>query len=132
MISGIFNLGGFVFLAAENEARLVEARVAARGVTAAQMMVTKFRTIKVYATLEQATAMLLEGEQREFPVVDNDGRLEGILTRDDLIRGLASLGPGATVEQAMTRQPAKVPLEMPFMEALERLRQVAIRCALPE
>ena len=57
------------------------------------MMVTDFRTIPVHATLSQAVELLLSGEQREFPVVDNLGRTEGILTRDNLIRGLRSGGP---------------------------------------
>ena len=57
------------------------------------MMVTDFRTIPVYATLADAVDLLLSGEQREFPVVDNNGRIEGILTRDNLIRGLSRSGP---------------------------------------
>jgi CBS domain-containing protein len=54
--------------------------------------------------------------------VDNGGRIEGILTRDNLIRGLSKLGPAASVAEAMT---PGVPLVSPtagFQEALERLR----------
>jgi CBS domain-containing protein len=43
-------------------------------------MITDLRMLPVYATLEDAVRMLLAGEQREFPVVDNEHRLEGLLT----------------------------------------------------
>jgi Zn-dependent protease len=112
----------FVFLGANAEAAAVETRAAGEGLKVQQMMVTNFRTIPVHATLSQAVELLLSGEQREFPVVDNDGRTEGILTRDNLIRGLSQKGAGSTVAEAMT---ASVPTVMPtlsFQEAMDRLR----------
>ena len=74
-----------------------DARGGPRDCTSREMMVTDFRTIPVHATLSQAAELLLAGEQREFPVVDNLGRTEGILTRDNLIRGLSRHGPESTV-----------------------------------
>ncbi|HEV8178104.1 MAG TPA: site-2 protease family protein, partial [Gemmatimonadales bacterium] len=87
----------FVFLGATGEAEAVETRAAGDGLQVSQMMVTNFRTIPIYATLADAVELLLSGEQREFPVVDNSGRIEGVLTRDNLIRGLSTLGPGGRV-----------------------------------
>jgi CBS domain-containing protein len=86
------------------------------------MMVTNFRTIPVHASLSQAVELLLSGEQREFPVVDNNGRTEGILTRDNLIRGLSQKGPDSTVAEAMTPSVPTVPPTLGFQEALDRLR----------
>jgi stage IV sporulation protein FB len=115
-------IAGFIYLAAEAEARAVETRAAGRGVTAGQMMVTDLKLLRVYATLEDAARVLLAGEQREFPVVDNDGRLEGLLTREDLIRGLSQRGAGATVGEAMSRNVEPIAPTLPFEAALERLR----------
>jgi Zn-dependent protease len=112
----------FVFLGASAEAEAVETRVAGDGLDVSQMMVTNFRTIPVYATLADAVDLLLSGEQREFPVVDNNGRIEGILTRDNLIRGLSQLGPGGPVSGAMTPGVPVVSPTLAFREALERLR----------
>jgi stage IV sporulation protein FB len=112
----------FVFLGANAEAEAVETRAAGEGLKVGQMMVTDFRTIPIHATLNQAADLLLSGEQREFPVVDNLGRTEGILTRDNLIRGLAQRGADSTVGESMT---AGVPVVSPtlgFQEALDRLR----------
>jgi stage IV sporulation protein FB len=73
----------FVFLGAGSEAAAVETRLAGRGLHVADMMVREFHTIPVHATLARAVELLLAGEQREFPVVDNLGRTEGLLTRDN-------------------------------------------------
>ncbi len=112
----------FVFLGAGAEVAAVEQKTAGLGVRVADMMMTRFRTIPVHARLEVAVAMLLEGNQREFPALDNDGRIEGMLSRENLIQGLAARGPQSTVQEAMT---ANIPLlhpELGFDEALTRLR----------
>lgn len=116
-------IAGFIFLAAQSEAAAVESRAAGRGIRAAQMMVTDFRVLRVHATLRDAADALLAGEQRDFPVVDNLGRLEGMLTRDLLIQGLSRGGADALVSTAMAPIPARVPVEMAFEPALDLLRQ---------
>ncbi|HEY7634019.1 MAG TPA: site-2 protease family protein [Gemmatimonadales bacterium] len=140
IVGGLYGLSGgppmlvliafFVFLGASAEASAVETRIAGEGLRVAQMMVTDFRTIPVYATLSQAVELLLSGEQREFPVMDNLGRTEGILTRDNLIRGLSHRGPNSTVAEAMTANAPSVPPTLGFQEALDRLRSSGLP-ALP-
>jgi Zn-dependent protease len=112
----------FVFLGANAEATAVETRVAGEGLQVRQMMVTDFRTVPIHATLNQAVELLLSGEQREFPVLDNLGRTEGILTRDNLIRGLSQRGANSTVADSMTADVPVVSPTLGFQEALERLR----------
>src|SRR5688500_3061374 len=112
----------FVFLGASAEAEVVETRAAGDGLRVSQMMVTDFRTIPVYATLADAVELLLSGEQREFPVLDNNGSIEGMLTRDNLIRGLSRSGPTAPVTEAMTHDVPVVTPNLGFQDALERLR----------
>lgn len=112
----------FVFLGAGAEASAVETRVAGAGLHAAEMMVTHFRTIPIHATLADAVELLLSGEQREFPVVDNLGRVEGMLTRDHIIKGLAQRGQDCTVGEVMAAQAPVVTPGLGFQESLERLR----------
>lgn len=123
-------IAGFIFLAAQAENAAVVTREAGRGIRASQMMVTDFRVLRVHATLRDAAEALLSGEQREFPVVDNLGRLEGILTRDHLIRGLTERGPDAVVTAAMAPVTETVEVRLPFDLALERLRRSGLP-ALP-
>lgn len=111
----------FIYLAAGAEATGVETQAMGHGLSVRQLMVTRFVTLPVHATLQDAVDALVAGEQREFPVVDNWGRLEGLVTRDGLIRGLAAHGPGASVERGMTTAVEPVGVEMPFEVALERL-----------
>src|SRR2546428_13875212 len=85
-------------------------------------MVPGFHTIPIHATISQAVELLVAGEQREFPVVDNLGRTEGLLTRDNLIRGLHARGPSSTVGEAMTPNVPTVSPGLSFQEGLDRLR----------
>ncbi|HWB40159.1 MAG TPA: site-2 protease family protein [Gemmatimonadales bacterium] len=120
----------FVFLGAGAEAAAVETRVAGEGLNVGQMMVTHFRAIPVHATLADAVDLLLSSEQREFPVVDNTGRVEGMLTRDNLIKGISQRGTTSTVGEAMTAQVQPVSPGLAFQEALDRLRSSGLP-ALP-
>jgi stage IV sporulation protein FB len=112
----------FIFFAAGQESAMVETRAAGRGIIVDQMMITRFVTIPVHSTLRQAVDLLLEGEQSEFPVVDNNGAVEGLLTRDLLVRALNAHGPDLPVSQAMARNVPAIPLGVKFEEALGRLR----------
>lgn len=112
----------FIFLGANAEASAVETRAAGEGLQVRQMMVTEFRTVPIHATLNQAVDLLLSGEQREFPVLDNLGRTEGLLTRDNLIRGLSQRGAESTVAEAMTSGIPSVSPTLGFQEALDQLR----------
>ena len=113
----------FVFIGANAEASAVETRAAGQGLQVRQMMVTNFRTVPIHATLSQAVELLLSGEQREFPVLDNLGRTEGILTRDNLIKGLSQRGPGSIVADSMTANVPTVSPNLSFQDALDRLRE---------
>jgi Zn-dependent protease/CBS domain-containing protein len=120
----------FVFLGAATEAAAVETRMAGEGIRIEQMMVTRFETIPVHARLRLAVDLLLSGEQREFPVVDNAGRVEGILTRESLIKALAERGPESTVGEAMISPVPALPLGLDFEAAVGRLRSSGL-AALP-
>jgi Zn-dependent protease len=120
----------FVFLGAGAEAAAVETRVAGAGLNVSQMMVTQFRAIPVHATLAEAVELLLSSEQREFPVVDNLGRVEGILTRDNLIKGISQRGTTSTVGEAMTAGVQAVSPSLGFQDAMDRLRSSGLP-ALP-
>jgi stage IV sporulation protein FB len=120
----------FIYLGAAAEAQSVETRLAGRGLTVGQMMVTRFDTLPIHAPLQRAVDLLLAGDQREFPVVDNLGRLEGLLTREHLIRALSTAGPGGTVGEAMAAGARPVAPALAFDQALVALRESGLS-ALP-
>ena len=120
----------FVFLGAGSEAAAVETRAAGLGLTVREMMVTDFRTLPAWATLRDAAELLVAGDQREFPIVDNAGEVEGILSRDELVKGLSQKGPDALARAALSAASPPVAAILPFEAALAAL-QSSGRSALP-
>jgi len=66
-------------------------------------MMTQIARLSPQAQIDEAVDTLLKTSQSEFPVVDADGRLAGVLSRADMIRAIKQLGPDARVADAMTR-----------------------------
>ncbi|HET9903627.1 MAG TPA: site-2 protease family protein [Xanthobacteraceae bacterium] len=91
----------FVYLAASSEAQLVAVRAMSRGVPLTAAMMTQYATLAPEAHIDHAIDTLLRTSQADFPVVDADGRLLGLLGRNDMIRALKTLGPEARVAEAM-------------------------------
>jgi stage IV sporulation protein FB len=92
----------FVYLAASSESQLVAIRAMSRDVPVAAAMMTEFATLTPDEHIDAAIETLLRTSQSEFPVIDAEHRLVGILDRDGMIRALKTLGPDARVQQAMT------------------------------
>jgi stage IV sporulation protein FB len=92
----------FVYLAASSESQLVAIRAMSRDVPVSAAMMTEFATLTPDEHIDSAIETLLRTSQSEFPVIDVDHRLAGILDRDGMIRALKTLGPDARVQQAMT------------------------------
>lgn len=120
----------FVFFGAGSEVTQVTTRAAGRGILVDQMMITRYTTIPLWATLRQAVDLLLEGEQREFPVIDATGTVAGLLTRDGLIQGLTARGPESLVREAMSPNVPLLPLGLDFESAMAQLRDSGLP-ALP-
>lgn len=94
-------IGIFVYLAAAAEAQTAQLREVASSVLVGDVMITKFASLPRSANIDQAIEMLLATTQHEFPVVDPDGKFEGLLTRDDMIRALRQSGPDTPVVSVM-------------------------------
>jgi Zn-dependent protease/CBS domain-containing protein len=99
----------FIFLAASGEAGYVQMREYTRGYLASHAMITAFKTLGPGATVDDAAAVLLRTTQQEFPVVDNAGVLDGVLTREALIRALQDTGGATPVASVMDREVPTVP-----------------------
>lgn len=110
----------FVWIAATGEAIAVQTTAALEHVPLASVMITNFRTLAPTDTLARAADLTIEGFQQDFPVVDN-GALVGMLTRRDLLRGLAQGGSGAKVSEAMQRQFSTASVDDRADSAFERL-----------
>jgi Zn-dependent protease len=112
----------FVWIGAASEAGAVQMKAALAGVPVQDAMIAPFATLSTTDSLASASATLLHGEQIDFPVVDGDGVLVGVLPRRALLQGLEQRGPQALVGDVMSPAPPVAhPREM-LDVAVARLR----------
>jgi len=112
----------FVWLGAAQEASMVQMRSALSGIPVQRVMITDFRTLKPDDPLSRAVEYVLAGFQQDFPVVQ-DGRLVGVLTRNDLTAELGQYGPNAPVGKIMQRDFITVEPGDMLHNAFARLRE---------
>ncbi len=114
----------FVWIGAEAEAIQVEERVALKDLTVREAMLTEYHTLQPSDTLGHAADLLLAGTQHDFPVVSdrNQGFL-GLLTRSNLIAGLARAGRDAPVTDHARPEIPSVEASSPLAAAISRLRE---------
>jgi Zn-dependent protease/CBS domain-containing protein len=102
----------FVWIGAGQEASATQMKYALAGIPVRRAMLTQFLTLQPIDTLGDAIDLLLTGSQQDFPVVSN-GRVEGMLTRSDLVKAIANGGRTASVVDHMKQEcPAAEPSEM--------------------
>ena len=91
-----------VWLSAASEAAAVQTAAALADVPLASLLITDVRTLAPNDPLSRAAELTIQGYQQDFPVIDN-GAVVGMLSRAELVRGLAKHGSGGTVISAMRR-----------------------------
>ena len=60
------------------------------GETAGQLMTLPVITIKLDTPISEALSLMLRHQIKRLPVVDDEGRLQGLLGRNSLLNGLLS------------------------------------------
>lgn len=93
----------FVWIGAAQETSMVQMKTALGGIPVRRAMLTDFQTLSPQDSLGRAVEMILAGSQQDFPVVDN-GRVVGVLTRDDVLVALAQGGQELPVSEVMRRE----------------------------
>jgi Zn-dependent protease/CBS domain-containing protein len=93
----------FVWFGASQEGEQVALRRMLGGATVGQAMIRRPQVLTATDPLGHAVELTLSTAQADFPVVDAGGHVVGLLTLDDLLRGLRDQ-PAATVSEAMRRE----------------------------
>ncbi len=77
----------FIFFGASGEAQMVRQRETMRGLNVRDVMGTKRRTETVtpWHTFGQVLDAVIHGYQEDFPVVDDEGKLVGLITRSEIM-----------------------------------------------
>lgn len=119
-------IGIFVYLAAAAEAQNAQIREVATSVLVGDVMITEFARLDRSATLDEAIEMLLATTQHEFPVIDSAGHLEGLVTRNDMIRTLKEKGPAEPVASAMRNDIPKIHYRKSLEESLRLMQRADV------
>lgn len=120
----------FIFMAAGQEARHVEQQEETRDMRVRDAMLTEFHVLEHKALLRDVVELLLAGSQQDFPVINESGAFQGILTRRQLISNLAEHGPGYPAELVAQPTADQLHPSADLNDALTRL-QISGQTALP-
>src|SRR4028119_1742844 len=123
----------FIFFGASGESGFVRQREMMRGLTVADVMGSKRRTetITPYHNFGQVFDAVLHGYQEDFPVVNEEGRLVGILTRGEIMAAAHSPDKYSSVRDLMrTEFPTLSPDADLFADGNRILQESGLR-ALP-
>jgi Zn-dependent protease/CBS domain-containing protein len=123
----------FIFFGASGEAQMVKQRELTRGVTVSDVMGTKPRTETVTPnhTFGQVLELVLHGYQEDFPVLDDENHLVGMLTRNEIMTAAHSPERYSSVRDLMkTNVPTISSQADLFEDGLRILQQSGLR-ALP-
>jgi Zn-dependent protease/CBS domain-containing protein len=113
----------FVYIGASQEAALAQMRDVSRRFPVSAAMVREFRTLPETATLAEAVDALLATSQHDFPVLDSNGNVTGILTRNDLIAALRKDDPTIRVGHIMRRDIPTVTTGTRFEDAFRIMQE---------
>ena len=94
----------FVYLGATQEAALAQLKDASAGLPVSEAMVTELEVLPSDASLDEAAEAVVRTAQHEFPVVDEAGRVLGILTRDNIIGALRTRTGDTAVSAIIQRE----------------------------
>jgi Zn-dependent protease len=110
----------FVYIAASGEAQMTAASEATRGLAVEDAMETRISAIDWGADIGEAVDTLVATSQDEFPVVDGAGRLQGLLSRSDIIEALKSQERNAPIAPFVRRNVPTVGRRATLDQALDK------------
>jgi Zn-dependent protease/CBS domain-containing protein len=123
----------FIYFGARGEAQLVRQRELTHGLTVSDVMGTRSHTETVTPshTFGQVLDSVIHGYQEDFPVVDESGKLVGMITRNEIMTAAHSPERYSSVGDLMKTDVPTVPARADlFEEGLSTLQRSGLR-ALP-
>lgn len=119
----------FVWFGASAEGQHVTVSNVLGGATVAQVMIRQPQLLYPTDPLSRAVGLTLSTAQADFPVVDGNAQVVGLLTMDDLLRGLQET-PGSPVGAVMHRDFPTARPDEAIMTVQARLAESRVR-AMP-
>jgi Zn-dependent protease/CBS domain-containing protein len=123
----------FIFFGANGEAQMVRQRELTRGLSVSDVMGTKpnTETVTPSHTFGQVLDSVIHGYQEDFPVLDENGKLVGMITREEIMAAAHSPEKYSSVRELMKTNVPTISSEADlFEDALPILQHSGLR-ALP-
>ena len=114
----------FVYVGAQQESQQAVYRAFTEGTPVRQAMVTRFTTLSVDETLDDAVDELLAGTDHDFPVVRDD-QIVGILRRKQLIQALSSHDRDTSVAEVADQNVFTTEPGAPLDEVFQRMNELS-------
>jgi Zn-dependent protease/CBS domain-containing protein len=92
----------FLWMGATGEGRLAEAKLLAHGIPVSAAMVRDFEAVGPEQPVSAPLQRVLESAQHDFPVVEHEGRVVGMLGREAMLKALAAHGPDVPIGEVMS------------------------------
>jgi Zn-dependent protease/predicted transcriptional regulator len=112
----------FVWVGAQEEARLTHVHASLAGVPVSRAMVRRLTVASPDESVASAAERMIAGFQDDLPVVVGS-RLVGIVGRDDVLRATLGSHPDVPVSSVMRRELSSVSEDESLDAAVEKLRQ---------
>ncbi len=116
----------FVWIGAMAEAGTEEIRSLLHGNTLAHAVITNFESLSPHDSLARAIKLTLDGVQKDFPVIQGE-EIIGVLTQEDLLRGLHEQGALATVREHMQTNIERADVNESLESVMKRLQSCGCR-----
>ena len=113
-------IGVFIFFGAGVEALFESTKGILEGYKVKDILMTNYTILNPQDTIEMAVKSLLQGQEREFLVGENNTVL-GVLTRDDMIKGLNEFGKEAALAKVMNKKFITLQPEIELKEAYQKM-----------
>jgi len=115
-------IGFFIFVGAQQEAVYSRSKSLLEGYTVNDVLMDEVPLIDEHAQLKEVASRLVHTDHKNF-VVTRDGKAVGILTRDEIIKGLRDHGENAPLQEVKDSEMTVLSRDMPLEEAWNIMRQ---------
>lgn len=119
----------FIFMAGRQEAQMVRARSLLRRIKVQQVFSRSVYVLHPDSTIQQATNMVIFGDQRNFAVVDGE-RLIGFVPHENLVTAMRTAAPHSFISNVMRTDIEPVSPNDELFEVLKRMDLQGVQ-ALP-
>jgi CBS domain-containing protein len=115
-------IGLFIFLGASGETAMEQTKVALGGLRVRDALMHQYTVLSPFSTLGEASEALLNGQDTTFVVLDS-GDVVGLLSVNEIVKGLSEVGTRAQISGFMKRDFLTVSADMKLFDLLIELTE---------